>query len=45
MNQFEKQISKDIPFLEYAPKIYISAVTKQRLNRAEKSCARRTRAS
>jgi GTP-binding protein len=32
MNQFEKQISKDIPFLEYAPKIYISAVTKQRLN-------------
>lgn len=31
MNQFEKQISKDIPFLEYAPKIYISAVTKQRL--------------
>lgn len=32
MSQFEKQISKDIPFLEYAPKIYISAVTKQRLN-------------
>lgn len=32
MNQFEKQISKDVPFLEYAPKIYISAVTKQRLN-------------
>lgn len=32
MNKFEKQISKDIPFLEYAPKIYISAVTKQRLN-------------
>lgn len=32
MNQFEKQIAKDIPFLEYAPKIYISAVTKQRLN-------------
>lgn len=32
MNQFEKQIAKDVPFLEYAPKIYISAVTKQRLN-------------
>jgi len=32
MNKFEKQISKDVPFLEYAPKIYISAVTKQRLN-------------
>ena len=32
MNQFEKQISKDVPFLEYSPKIYISAVTKQRLN-------------
>lgn len=32
MNQFEKQIAKDIPFLEYAPKIYISAITKQRLN-------------
>lgn len=32
MRDFEKKISKDIPFLEYAPKIYISAVTKQRLN-------------
>lgn len=32
MNQFEKQISKDVPFLEYAPKIFISAITKQRLN-------------
>lgn len=32
MNQFEKQISKDVPFLEYAPKIYISAMTKQRIN-------------
>lgn len=32
MSQFEKKISQDIPFLEYAPKIYISAVTKQRLN-------------
>lgn len=32
MNQFEKQIAKDVPFLEYASKIYISAVTKQRLN-------------
>lgn len=32
MSQFEKKMSQDIPFLEYAPKIYISAVTKQRLN-------------
>lgn len=32
MSQFEKTISNDIPFLEYVPKIYISAVTKQRLN-------------
>lgn len=32
MRDFEKKISKDIPFLEYAPKIYISAITKQRLN-------------
>ncbi len=32
MVQFEKQIAKDVPFLEFAPKIYISAVTKQRLN-------------
>lgn len=32
MNTFEKKIANDIPFLEYAPKIYISAVTKQRLN-------------
>lgn len=32
MNEFEKKISNDIPFLEYVPKIYISAVTKQRLN-------------
>lgn len=32
MRDFEKKLSKDIPFLEYSPKIYISAVTKQRLN-------------
>lgn len=32
MNQFDKKLSKDIPFLEYAPKIYISALTKQRIN-------------
>ncbi len=32
MSQFEKTIAHDVPFLEYAPKIYISAVTKQRLN-------------
>ena len=32
INIFNKKLSNDIPFLEYAPKIYISAVTKQRLN-------------
>ncbi len=32
MNEFEKKIAKDVPFLAFAPKIYISAVTKQRLN-------------
>jgi len=32
MNEFEKKISNDIPFLEYVPKIYVSAVTKQRLH-------------
>ncbi len=32
LNQFDKNLTKEIPFLEYAPKIYISAVTKQRLN-------------
>lgn len=32
INQYNKKLANDIPFLEYAPKIYISAVTKQRLN-------------
>lgn len=32
MVQFEKKIASDVPFLQFAPKIYISAVTKQRLN-------------
>lgn len=32
INQFEKKLANDIPFLDFAPKIYISAVTKQRLN-------------
>lgn len=32
MREFEKMIALEAPFLEYAPKIYISAVTKQRLN-------------
>ena len=31
-SQFEKKLVNEIPFLSYAPKIYISAVTKQRLN-------------
>lgn len=32
INQFDKKLALEIPFLEFAPKIYISAVTKQRLN-------------
>ena len=31
INKFEKELEKDIPFLSYAPKIFISAVKKQRL--------------
>ena len=30
--RYNKKLSNDIPFLEFAPKIYISAVTKQRLH-------------
>ncbi|MGN0031938.1 MAG: ribosome biogenesis GTPase Der [Candidatus Gastranaerophilaceae bacterium] len=32
INKFEKQLEIDIPFLSFAPKIFISAVTKQRLS-------------
>ncbi len=32
INKFEKMIENEIPFLNYVPKIYISAVTHQRLN-------------
>lgn len=32
INKFDKTLSNEIPFLDFAPKIYISAVTKQRLN-------------
>ena len=32
INKFEKMIEHEIPFLNYVPKIYISAVTHQRLN-------------
>lgn len=32
INKFSKELEADIPFLSYAPKIFISAVTKQRLN-------------
>lgn len=31
INKFEKDLAVDIPFLNFAPKIFISAVTKQRL--------------
>lgn len=31
INRFEQELAKDIPFLSYAPKIFISALTKQRL--------------
>lgn len=30
-SKFDKNLSNEIPFLEFAPKIYISALTKQRL--------------
>lgn len=32
INDFSKKITKEIPFLEFAPKIFISALTKQRIN-------------
>ena len=32
INKFSEKLERDIPFLGYAPKIFISAVTKQRLN-------------
>lgn len=32
INKFSEKLENDIPFLSYAPKIFISAVTKQRLN-------------
>ena len=32
VNKFEKMLLNEIPFLDYVPKIYISAVTHQRLN-------------
>ena len=32
INKFEKKLVNEIPFLDYVPKIYISAVTHQRLN-------------
>ena len=31
INKYEKQLCSEIPFLSYAPKIFISAITKQRL--------------
>ncbi len=32
INKFEQKLANEIPFLDYVPKIYISAVTNQRLN-------------
>lgn len=32
INKFEKMLKDELPFLSYVPKIYISAVTHQRLN-------------
>ena len=32
VSEFDKKIANDVPFLAYAPKLYISAKTKQRLN-------------
>lgn len=33
INKYDKELSNEIPFLEFAPKIYISALTKQRLDK------------
>lgn len=33
INKYAKKLSNEIPFLDFAPKIYISALTKQRLNK------------
>lgn len=32
MKEYNKKLEKDIPFLSFAPKIYISALTKQRIH-------------
>ncbi len=32
INKFEKELINEIPFLDYVPKIYVSALTHQRLN-------------
>ena len=32
INKFEKELVTEIPFLDYVPKIYVSALTHQRLN-------------
>ena len=32
MSKFNKKLEADVPFLAFAPKIYISALTKQRIN-------------
>lgn len=32
MRDFEKNLTQNVPFLDFAPKIYISAMTKQRIN-------------
>lgn len=32
INKFDKMVSNELPFLSYIPKLYISAVTHQRLN-------------
>ena len=32
INKFEKELVNEIPFLDYVPKIYVSALTHQRLN-------------
>ena len=31
INKFEKEIEKEMPFLSYVPKVFVSALTKQRL--------------
>lgn len=40
INQFEKDLAHEVPFLDFAPKIFISAITKQRLTNIYKEAVK-----